>query len=157
MNIGKADYTEAFTKMSESLNFFVKAVESKPFSFMATDKWTVKDVLCHIVFWHTNYAENYQALVKKEKPPLLEGPGYKLNEDGVNSLRKYSVSSLIKKLHSAQESLYQSIVIKKIHRMTYKKSTMRVFETEEFLNLVARHLHTHAKHVLHAKQVPLTS
>lgn len=145
------DYKYSFAKMSESLDMFVKEVKNKKHNLMATDKWTVKDILCHILFWHTNYAANYHALTLKKEPPLLEGPGYKLNEDGVKSLRKYSVNTLIKKLYSTQKSLYQSIVIKKVPKMTYKKSTMRVYSTNSFLNLVAGHLNTHTLQVKRAR------
>jgi hypothetical protein len=153
MSTKENNYSEGFSRMSDSLDCFVKEVKNKKYSLMATDKWTVKEVLCHIVFWHSNYAANYKALVLKKEPPLLDGPGYKLNEDGVKCLSRYSVASLIKKLYSDQASLYQSIVIHKIPKMTYKKSTNRVYTTHEFLHLIERHFLTHAKQVKRAREV----
>lgn len=150
MNSNDHSYEEAFAKMSDNLDIFVKEVNNKKYDLMATDKWTVKEVLCHIVFWHTNYAANYKALVLNETPPLLEGPGYTLNEEGVKSLRKFSVPNLIEKLYSAQASLYDSIVIHKIPQMTYKKSTNRIYATLDFLDLVERHLNTHTQQVKRA-------
>jgi hypothetical protein len=146
------DYKEAFTNMSDNLDIFVKEIINQNPKLMATDKWTVKEVLCHIVFWHLNYGVNYQALYLKEVPPLLDGPRYKLNEDGVKLLRNYSVANLIDRLYTAQASLYLSIVINKIPQMTYKKSTNRIYSTEKFLHLIERHLNTHTIQVRRAKE-----
>jgi hypothetical protein len=144
---------EAFTKMSVSMDIFVNEVKKTNKNFMATEIWTVKEILCHIVFWHINYAQNYEALFLKKTPPLLEGPGYKLNIEGVKNLKRYSIDILIKKLNDAQDSLYKNIVIKEVPRMTYKKSTNRVYTTIDFLRVVERHLLTHTEHVQKAKKV----
>lgn len=144
------DYSEAFTKMNDALERFVTEVKSKNSDIRATDKWTVKEVLCHIVFWHTNYAANYNALSHHQTPPLLDGPGYKLNDDGVDYFKRFSVEELVGTLRNAQESLRESIVIKKVPKMTYKQEG-RVYKTEEFLHLIERHLSTHAGHVKKAK------
>ncbi len=143
-------YEAEFAVLANNLNFFVDELKKKKSTLMATDKWTIKDVLCHIVFWHENYAANYKASSENKEPPLLVGPGYKLNPDGVALFRKYSISELIDKLLKAQNSLYQSIVVKKVPKMTYKKDG-RIYTTSEFLNLIARHIATHTKHVKKAK------
>lgn len=139
-----------FSDLSKNLDLFIAEVIKKNSDLMATDEWTVKEVLCHLVFWHENYAANYQALANGTKPPILDGPGYKLNPDGVASLKKYSVDRLSKRLRAAQNSLYTSIVEKKVPQMTYKKDG-RVYKTEEFLRLIARHVHTHTVQVRRAK------
>jgi hypothetical protein len=72
---------------------------------MATDEWTVNEVLAHITFWHTSYAANYQALANNHPPPLLEGSGYLINQEGLASLKKYSRGKLIAKLINAQKVL----------------------------------------------------
>jgi hypothetical protein len=117
---------------------------------MATDQWTVKDILCHIVYWHENYTSNYQALAKKLPPPLLDGPGYKLNQEGVTSLRKFSETELIARLHKANNILRYCIIEKQVPKMTYKKDG-HIYNTEDFLHMVARHLMTHTIQVRRAK------
>ena len=117
---------------------------------MATDIWTVKEVLCHIVFWHENYAANYNALANNLQPPLLDGPGYKLNVDGAASLRKYPLEELTQRLQKAQNILYACIVEKGVPQMTYKKGG-HIYKTSEFLDVIARHIATHTKHVTRAK------
>ncbi len=144
------DYTKLFTVLSNNIDILIQEVKKKRSNLMATDAWTVKDVLCHIVFWHENYAANYNALAEKYDPPLLDGPGYKLNKEGVSSLRKFSIDNLIKRLHNAQNTLYRCIVEKKVSQMTYKKDG-RVYKTADFLDAIARHIVTHTKHIKRAK------
>ena len=116
---------------------------------MATDEWTVKDVLCHIVFWHENYAVNYKALANHGEPPLPEGMST-INTAGVLSLRQYSIKDLIKRLQRANDSLYESIVEKKIPRMTYSRGG-RIYKTEDFLIMISKHIKTHAKQIRRVK------
>lgn len=142
-------YIELFSTFSDSIEAFIHEVTNKKSTLMATGEWTVKDELCHIVFWHENYAANYEALAKHEDPPLPEGMST-INMAGVFSLRKYSKMELIKKLRKANESLYDSIVVKKVPRMTYSKRG-RIYETADFLEMITRHINTHSKQVKRAK------
>lgn len=147
----KKDYNMLFEILSNNLEKFIEEVKKKKSTSMATDEWTVKDVLCHLVFWHENYAANYNALANHKEPQLLDGPGYRLNTEGVRSLRRSKTEELINRLKIANNKLYQSIVNKRISKMTYKKNG-RVFSTSDFLYLIARHFVTHTKHIKSAKQ-----
>ncbi len=118
---------------------------------MATDEWTVKEVLCHIVFWHENYAANYKAMANNQEPLLLDAPFYKLNKEGVLQLEKFSIENLIKRLQKAQNTLRIQIIEKKVPQMTYKKHG-RVYATPQFLDLVSRHIATHTRQVRKAKE-----
>lgn len=140
---------ELFSLFTDSIESFIHEVKSKKSTLMATDEWTVKDELCHIVFWHENYAANYEALAKHKNPPLPEGMST-INMAGVLSLRKFSIKELIKRLLKANKSLYYSIVVKKIPQMTYSKGG-RTYETPDFLIMIARHIDTHTKQVKKAK------
>jgi hypothetical protein len=146
----RSNYKKLFMKLSNNLDIFIQEVKSKKSNLMATDKWTVKDVLCHIVFWHESYAANFDALAMSQEPSLLDGPGYKLNKEGVSFLKKYTVKELIKRLKKAQNTLYRSIVVKGVSQMTYKKEG-HVYTTSDFLGVIARHILTHTKHVKRAK------
>jgi hypothetical protein len=143
------NYDELFSTFTSSIEAFIHEVKNKKSTLMATDEWTVKDELCHIVFWHENYAANYEALVKHEVPPLPEGMST-INMAGVLSLRKYSINKLIERLRNANQSLYNSIVINKVPQMTYSKGG-RTYETADFLEMITRHINTHAKQVQKAK------
>ena len=104
-----------------NLNLFIQEIKSKKLTLMSTDEWKVKDVLCHLVFWHENYAANYHALATHQEPPLFNAPGYKLNKQGVAMLRKLPMETLIKRLENAQKILYLTIVELKVPQMIYKK------------------------------------
>jgi hypothetical protein len=149
--VENGNYRELFTTLSDNIDVFIGVLRKKKLNLMATDEWTVKDVLCHLVFWHESYAANYNALAKNLIPPLLDGPGYKLNEESVSSLRRCPTKKLIDRLQKAQNSLYVSIVERGVSKMTYKKDG-RVYTTPEFLNVIARHFITHTKQIKRAKQ-----
>ena len=143
------NYKKLFAMMTENLELFIETVKSKKSTLMATDEWTIKDNLCHVVFWHENYAQNYKALAEHREPPLPEGMST-INMRGVKSLRKYSIKKLLERLQKAHKSLYVSIVEKKIPQMTYSKGG-RTYETEDFLEIIARHINTHIKYARRAK------
>lgn len=145
----KSKYQALFSIFSNSVEAFIAQVDKKTLSLMATKEWTVKDVLCHIVFWHENYAANYQALAAGLTPPLPEGMST-INKRGVLSLKKYSRKELITRLRSANMSLAKSIVEKLVPQMTYSKGG-RVYKTEDFLTVISRHITTHTKQVRRAK------
>jgi len=142
-------YKELFTTLTSNIELFIQEVKRKKSTLKATDEWTVKEELCHIVFWHENYAANYKALVEHEIPKLPENMST-INVAGVESLRKYSMKDLIHRLRGAHESLFVSIVEKKIPRMTYSKGG-KTCETDHFLDMIARHITTHTKQVKKAK------
>jgi len=143
------NYKVLFKIFSDSVLAFIHEVKSKKSGLMATDKWTVKDELCHITFWHENYAANYKALARIKDPPLPEGMST-INMAGVLSLRKCTIKELTERLLKANKSLYNSIVIKKVPRMTYSKGG-RTYETSDFLSIISRHINTHTKQVKRAK------
>lgn len=142
-------YRDLFVQLSQSIDLFITEVKNKKSSLKATEEWTVKDELCHIVFWHENYAANYDALAKHIEPPLPEGMST-INMRGVSSLRKYSIKELVHRLKKANASLYTSIVKKEVPEMTYSKGG-RTYTTQYFLEMITRHISTHTKHVKRAK------
>ena len=136
---------ELFITLTESVEAFIHEVKNKRSDLMATDEWTVKDELCHIVFWHENYAANYKALAEHKDPPLPEGMST-INMRGVASLRRRSIKELIARFYLANLSLRKSIIKNKVPRMTYSKGG-RTYETADFLEMIARHINTHTKQV----------
>ena len=143
------DYKKLFDEFTDSVEAFIYEVKNKNSRLMATDEWTVKDELCHITFWHENYAANYKALAEHKEPPLPEGMST-INMAGVLSLRKYSIKKLFMKLIEANKSLKKSIVDNKVPRMTYSRGG-RTYETADFLKIITRHINTHTKQVKRAK------
>ncbi len=139
-------------QLSESLAVFVREVRSRNLNHMATDKWTIKEVLCHIVSWHEYYAANFKALSEGKEPPLYEGSTAVRNLETVRELRNFKTAGLIERLHRANATLEKSIAQGKVKRMTYKKGG-RVYETPEFLDMISRHVATHTKQVRKASRL----
>lgn len=146
MNIVKT----LLAQLSNNLEIFILEVQNKNLNLMATDKWTVKEVLCHITSWHEYYAANYKALASGIKPPLYDGSLAARNLDSVKELAHFQTSDLINRLRLANNILGESIIVGKVEKMTYKKSG-REYTTPDFLDLVSRHIATHTKQVRKAK------
>jgi hypothetical protein len=84
----KKNYLHLFSILDETLQNFIHEVNNQKLQNMATNEWSVKDELCHIVFWHTYYAQNYSALVKGKEPVVFTSKGGSVrNQEGVNSLK----------------------------------------------------------------------
>lgn len=144
------NYTEAFAKLTANLELFLEEFEKKEKNILATELWSVKEVLCHLVFWHENYAANYDAMVKGVTPPLFDKTANHLNIDGVESLKNVSIKELRERLLKANDTLRYCIVEKKVPQMTYTKRG-RTYDTLYFVEMIAGHFATHAKQVKRAK------
>ena len=50
--------SEAFMKLSDSLDWFMKEYKLHYPTDKMSDVWSVKDILCHITYWHRYYVKN---------------------------------------------------------------------------------------------------
>lgn len=150
MTEGATKYSKAFSSLSKTVELFIKEVNKQSLNNVAADKWTVKDVLCHIVFWHQYYAKQYASLAAGKKPFIFTSKGGSTrNQEGVNSLNDHSKKDLIRFLNKANESLYRSIVIRQIPGMDY--TDRNHYKTKDFLEIVIGHIRRHTIQVRRAK------
>ncbi len=150
----KISYVQSFAVLDETIQLFIQAVNSQPLQATATDEWSVKDVLCHVVFWHRYYAQNYAALAKGEHPVVFTSKGGSMrNQQGVNSLKDSSKDNLITMLQAAQQTLHECIVVNRVPSMSY--TTRKKYKTEEFLDQIIRHIKGHTKQVMKAKEITI--
>ncbi len=146
-------YLESFLVLENTVENFIKEVNNQKLSNWATDDWVVKDVLCHITFWHRYYAKQYADLAVGKKPFVFTSKGgSKRNQEGVKSLRNESKGKLLKNLVSSNKSLYKSIVIKEVSGMDY--TDKKHYKTEDFLGVVIGHIKRHTIQIKRAKEVP---
>jgi hypothetical protein len=143
-------YQGLFKTLSETLDSFVREVGKHNLNDMATGEWNVKDELSHITFWHTYYSQNYASLAKGVKPYVFVGSSVR-NKDGVKHLRHISRRELIDKLNKAQNSLFKSIVIKKVPKMSY--TVNREYSTDDFLEMIDAHIKRHTIQVRRSKKI----
>ncbi len=150
--MSRTNYSQLFSVLDETLQIFIQEVDNQKLQNMATDEWSVKDVLCHIVFWHRYYAQNYSALAKSEEPVVFTSMGGSTrNQEGVNSLKAMSKNDLIKLLHEAQQDLHESIVVKNVTAMIY--TNRKKYSTDEFLDVIIRHIKGHTKQIIKAREI----
>ena len=147
-----SNYKELFNTLDQTVHLFIKEVGKQKLNNMATDEWTVKDVLRHIVFWHEYYAQQYASLASGKKPFIFTSKGGSTrNQKGVDALKSKSKEELAKRLYKAQKSLGRSIVVKKVPGMDY--TDKRYYETDEFLVTIIRHIKNHTIQVNKSKDV----
>ncbi len=143
-------YFELFISLTRAIQAFLQEIKGQKLQNMATKEWTVKDELSHIAFWHNYYAQNYESLANGTEPFVFRSKGGSTrNQDGVNSINKKSQKDLINIINNAQKSLYKSIVIKKVPKMTYIENSE--YKTEDFLVMITRHIQRHTIQVRQAK------
>ncbi len=144
------NYSAVFVRLTRNIELFLEEFDKKEKELLATELWSVKEILCHLVFWHENYAANYDAMVKGVTPPLFDKTANHLNIDGVESLKNVPVKELRERLLKANDILRYCIVEKMIPQMTYTKRG-RTYDTLYFVEMIAGHFATHTKQVKRAK------
>ncbi|MEQ8910321.1 MAG: hypothetical protein RIC95_14070 [Vicingaceae bacterium] len=136
------DRVDALNYSVEELILFFK--QQINFQQYVYPKWTMKDVLGHLTFWHESFASNVEDLYHERKPCPLSGKLSEVNKRSVESNRNTSISTLIKRLKTAQNSLKKHIHCKHIDMIPYKKGS-RDYSKEEHLELVQHHIQKHLK------------
>lgn len=145
-------YSQLFLLLTEAVKAFLEEVSKHNLRDMATEEWSVKDELCHIAFWHDYYAQNYAALAAGTKPFLFVPKGGSTrNQKGVDMLKHKSQRYLITLLNKAHASLYDSIVVKNVPKMTYIVG--RDYTTDSFLEMITGHIQRHTTQVRRAKRI----
>jgi hypothetical protein len=145
------NYSVLFLSLTKTIKAFVREVKKHRLQDVATEKWTVKDVLCHVAFWHDYYAQNYASMAAGTKPDVfISKGGSTRNQNGVDKLRHKSRKDLITLLNKAQSSLYKSIVIAKVPKMAYIVGSN--YKTEDFLEIIIGHIQRHTTQVRRSKK-----
>ncbi len=145
-------YSQQITTLGERLQTFVQEINRQNVLNMATDKWSVKNVLCHIVFWHRYYAQQYAALANGKTPFIFKSSGGSTrNQGGVESMKHSSKSELIKLLFDAQQLLSKSIMEKNVSEMNY--TDRKTYKTGDFLDMTISHIERHTKQIVKSKNV----
>lgn len=153
MTTGKSKYSSHFNDLTNAVDEFIEAVDKSKMSNVATEEWTVKDVLRHIVFWHEYYAQQYAALAKGKEPFIMPSKGgVTRNERGIENLKGNSKDQLIKDLKKHHKSLHESIVVHKVPKMDY--TDKREYSTEDFLVTITRHITSHGMQIKKANCNP---
>lgn len=146
-------FRQLFSSLDKTVQLFIKEVNEQKLTNIAAGSWSTKEVLCHIVFWHRYYAQQYSALARGKKPLVFTSRnGSTRNKEGVNTLKHMSKKDLIKMLNKAHNNLYQAIVIKNVPEMSY--TDHRKYKTDEFLKVINGHIKRHTIQIRRAKEVP---
>lgn len=114
--------------------------------FRLSDKWTARDALVHIVFWHESFARNVGDLAGGRAPKPLKGTYAKLSERAAEENRDSTVEELLGRLASAQGIIEQSVFSPRVGLIPYKVGS-RPYPAAEHLGVVNEHVSGHLKKV----------
>jgi hypothetical protein len=110
------------------------------------ERWSAKDVLAHLTFWHESFARNVRDLAQGIKPTPLKGRLSDLNQQGVDEMRSLTLAQVSQRLMTAQALIREHILNPKLTSIPYRKGS-RDYSPEEHLELVIGHIQLHLKDV----------
>ncbi len=106
------------------------------------EKWTAKDILGHIVFWHESFARNVRDIVNDIKPTPLKGKYSDLTQRCFDEMRQKTVEEITQRLEAAHRVIQENILNPKLVLIPYKKGS-RDYTPEEHLDIVNEHIKEH--------------
>ena len=136
----------AFNNLTSALEKFKEVYSSQVSSNMVTNEWSVKDILCHITYWHNYYADNLNAEAKGEKYLFPKIKYSILSQKGFELLRPYSSEELFKMIDNSHLKIRDSIFVGKVSEMTYREGS-KPYPIIEFLHIVEGHIRGHTKDI----------
>ncbi|MDP3880607.1 MAG: maleylpyruvate isomerase N-terminal domain-containing protein [bacterium] len=86
---------------------YLKALKPKDWEVMVTDKWTVKDLVAHLIGWEKECSETFDKVITTGKQPwFMETDNYdEFNARSVEFYNSYSPEELIIEWQSWQSKL----------------------------------------------------
>jgi len=108
------------------------------------ERWSAKDVLAHLTFWHESFARNVDDLVNGRKPSLLKGRLADLNQAGVEALALLSLAEVLERFEKAHAILQRNALNPALTLLRYRQGS-REYTVEEHLELVNDHINHHLR------------
>jgi hypothetical protein len=135
---------KAVKKLTNSVNEFQKVYKLHYPDDRMSDVWTVRDILCHITYWHEYYVKNLEAEAKGTSYIMPRTKLYLMNQKGVEKMRKYSDVKLFTRLAKANSQLGKVALSGKVKQMTYWEGR-KPYTLLTFLELIDRHIQSHTR------------
>lgn len=120
--------------------------EEHDFDLMVYAKWSAKDILGHLSFWHASFARNLQDVSQGRQPNPLKGKLTEVNERSVAETRPQSIPELIISIKTSQQLIEEHIGNPAVKLIPYKKGS-RDYSPAEHLEVVAAHIKRHIKDI----------
>ncbi|MEM9829161.1 MAG: hypothetical protein AAF944_00910 [Bacteroidota bacterium] len=127
--------------MSEVVTFYQRNLD---FTTMVYTRWSTKDILGHLVFWHESFARNLRDVSESQKPNPLKGKLSEVNQLGVEATHSVFIDKLIIRLNAAQQVIEEYILNTEVQLIPYKKGS-RDYSRKEHLEIVVAHIKRHLK------------
>lgn len=135
---------ETLETLDDTVKEFEEIYNNINLKFNIYDKWDIKDILCHITYWHTIYSNILNSLTLNKTPKLLSGTYRELNEQGVKSMRKYSKEKLLKTLKKSHTKFHKLILNPKIRKIPYRQDS-RKYAPLEYMGMINSHIQGHVR------------
>lgn len=138
------DVDDQLRAVADQVEEFIRVCQRLPEETLATDEWTVADVVRHVTFWHREYAANVRSVASGNGPVVLEGTYADLNWSGVMSLRDTAVPEMVRMLRRAEDELGSAIRTGRVHEVQYRKGATP-YTTARFLSIIESHIRGHTR------------
>lgn len=142
---------KVFSQLTDSINRFKEEYKLHYPSDAMSDIWSVKDILCHITYWHQYYSKNLIAQSKGKSCILPRIPFYTLNQNGVEKMRSHSDNKLFSMLTNANNQLKKIIVSGKVNHIIYREGT--TYSIPRFIEIVDRHIQSHTRGIKKKRKI----
>lgn len=143
----KSIHVKALSELTDSINNFeTEYLKHFPEDKMS-DIWSVRDILCHVTYWHRYYAKNLTAEAEGKSYVLPKIQFYTLNQRGVEEMRPYSDNKLFAMLSKANNQIAKTILSGKVNEMTYRMDC-KPYTITRFLEIVNRHIGAHTRGIM---------
>lgn len=105
-------------------------------------RWSMKDMLAHLVAWHESFAKNLALIAAGALPEPPRGSLREVNRDGVQRLREQSLNQLIRRFRKAQRIIEAHAFDVRITIIPYRKPGTS-YSRLQHLEIVAHHIRGH--------------
>jgi uncharacterized damage-inducible protein DinB len=144
--------SKSLADLSESIDGFIEEYKHHYSTDSMSELWSVKDVLCHITYWHRYYAENLAAEARGGSHIMPKTKLYLMNQKGVEEMRPYSDKKLFILLTRAHKKLAKAVLSGKVIQMTYWEGR-KPYSLLTFLEIVDRHIGSHTRGIRKKRKI----
>jgi hypothetical protein len=111
-------------------------------SVMVNSRWTARDALVHVVFWHESFARNVSDLARGVRPVPHKGTYAELGRRAADEAEGCSIEDLVTRLTCAQSVIETTILDLGVTSIPYKAGS-RPYTPAEHLSVVNDHVGDH--------------
>ncbi|HSP56229.1 MAG TPA: maleylpyruvate isomerase N-terminal domain-containing protein [Dehalococcoidia bacterium] len=139
----------------DSFATFIRGLPPHLLQPSRTAEWGPREVLCHLAFWHEQYAAILEAIQDGREPPLINGTFKSINASAVATILATPPAELLHRLVKAQESLERITRNPDAESLAFSfRKGSKVWPLPKAIELIAGHMNLHEQRLRRATRAP---